>query len=92
MSFSIRKIEMLEMPKIAMLSTILDEMRSIRYIEHNHKAKFITPFVGNQLVICEAFGFEVPKGCSPGYKSKKHVEKKKRCRPLKTKNGKAKSS
>jgi len=78
--------------KVSTTLEILDEMRSIRCIEHNHKAKFITPFVGNQLVICEAFGFEVPKGCDIGYKPKKHVEKKKRGRPTKAQNGKPKSS
>ncbi|NCC91224.1 MAG: hypothetical protein EOM01_12845 [Spirochaetia bacterium] len=69
--------------KVSTTLEILDEMRSIRCIEHTNKAKFITPFVGNQLTICEAFGFEVPKGCSPDYKSKRHVEKKKRGRPKK---------
>jgi len=78
--------------KVTTTLEILDEMRSIRCIEHNHKAKFITPFVGSQLVICEAFGFKVPKGCGLGYKSKKHVEKKKRGRPPKAQNGKPKSS
>ncbi|MDY0288968.1 MAG: transposase [Sphaerochaeta sp.] len=78
--------------KVTTTLEILDEMRSIRCIEHNHKAKFITPFVGNQLVICEAFGFAVPKGCDTGYKSKKHVEKKKRGRPPKAQNKKVMSS
>ena len=50
---------------------ILDEMRSIRIVEHKGKAKHITPFVGRQLDICEAFGFPVPDNCSPKYKSKK---------------------
>lgn len=59
---------------------ILDEMRSIRCIEHEGHAKKITPFVGNQLEICEAFGFEVPKGCKPGYKSKKVGRKRGRPR------------
>lgn len=49
---------------------ILDEMRTIRCIEHTGKAKFITPFVGAQIDICNAFDFEVPKGCSPDYVSK----------------------
>jgi len=61
---------------------ILDEMRSIRCIERKGRAKQITPFVGDQLTICEAFGFEVPKGCAPGYRSKK-VGPKKRGRPRK---------
>ncbi len=61
---------------------ILDEMRSIRCIEHTGKAKFITPFVGSQLEICKAFGFDVPQGCAPVYHSKKKAEKK-RGRPKK---------
>ena len=78
--------------KVSTTLEILDEMRSIRCIEHTNKAKFITPFVGNQLTICEAFGFEVPKGCSPDYKSKRHVEKKKRGRPKKVLTEAPKSS
>jgi transposase len=61
---------------------VLDEMRSIKCIEHKGRAKRITPFVGDQLTICEAFGFEVPKGCAPGYVSKK-IGPKKRGRPRK---------
>lgn len=61
---------------------VLDEMRSIRCIERKGRAKQITPFVGDQLTICEAFGFEVPKGCAPGYESKK-VGPRKRGRPRK---------
>lgn len=61
---------------------VLDEMRSIRCIEHTNKAKFITPFVGLQLDICEAFGFEIPKGCEPDYVSKRKAPKK-RGRPRK---------
>jgi transposase len=49
---------------------ILDEMRSIRCIEHMNREKFITPFIGDQIGICKAFGFEVPKGCAPDYVSK----------------------
>ncbi len=61
---------------------VLDEMRSIRCIEHTGRAKFITPFVGKQLDICEAFGFEVPQGCAPDYVSRKKHPKK-RGRPRK---------
>lgn len=53
---------------------VLDEMRSIRCIEHTNRAKFITPFVGAQVDICEAFGFEIPDGCAPKYKSRKKSE------------------
>ena len=61
---------------------ILDEMRSIRCVEHAHRAVRITPFVGKQLDICKAFGFEVPKNCAPNYVSTK-IEKGKRGRPRK---------
>lgn len=50
---------------------VLDEMRAIRCIEHSGHARKITPFVGAQVDICKAFGFEIPKGCEPGYKSLK---------------------
>jgi transposase len=65
---------------------ILDEMRSIRCIEHTNRAKIITPFVGAQLEICKAFGFEVPKGCAPLYASRQKP-KRKRGRPPKRKAG-----
>jgi len=61
---------------------ILDEMRSIRCIEHTGRAKFITPFVGKQLDICDAFGFEVPQGCAPDYVSRRKLPQK-RGRPRK---------
>ncbi len=54
---------------------ILDEMRSIRCMEHNYKAKKITPFIGKQLDICEAFGFDIPKGCEPASKQKRKSKK-----------------
>ncbi|HCC85182.1 MAG TPA: hypothetical protein DEQ06_01065 [Porphyromonadaceae bacterium] len=44
--------------------------------EHKGKASFITPFVGSQLDICKAFGFDVPQGCAPVYQSKKKAKKK----------------
>ena len=49
------------------LQSILDEMRPIRYIEHSNTKPAITPFVGDQVKICEAFGFEIPDGCAPEY-------------------------
>lgn len=61
---------------------ILDEMRSIRCIEHPGHARKVTPFVGAQLEICEAFGFEPPKGCDKIYTSIRKQEKK-RGRPKK---------
>ena len=61
---------------------ILDEMRPIRLIEHTNRAKVITPFVGKQVDICEAFGFAIPEGCAPVYTSRQ-TPKRKRGRPPK---------
>ena len=61
---------------------MLDEMRPIRCIEHTGKMRTITPFVGAQVDICEAFGFNIPEGCAPKYRSRK-VEPKRRGRPRK---------
>ena len=61
---------------------ILDEMRSIRCFEHAGHARQITPFVGDQLDICKAFGFEPPKGCDVKYESIRKTERK-RGRPRK---------
>ena len=63
---------------------ILDEMRPIRLIEHTHRTKAITPFVGAQVDICEEFGIEIPEGCAPTYTSRKQPERK-RGRPPKPK-------
>ena len=49
------------------LQSILDEMRPIRYIEHPNTKPTLTPFVGDQVKICEAFGFDIPDGCAPEY-------------------------
>jgi transposase len=61
---------------------IVDEMRPIRCIEHTNRSKVITPFVGAQVDICEAFDFEIPEGCGPTYTSRQKV-KRKRGRPRK---------
>jgi hypothetical protein len=61
---------------------ILEEMSSIRWIQHPSREKMISPFVGAQLDICEAFGFEVPKGCAPAYPTRQKP-KRKRGRPRK---------
>ena len=55
---------------------ILDEMRPIRLIEHTNRAKMITPFVGSQVDICEAFGFDIPDGCAPTYTSRQKPKHK----------------
>jgi hypothetical protein len=61
---------------------ILDEMRPIRLIEHTNRAKVITPFVGKQVDICEAFSVAIPEGCAPVYTSRQNP-KSKRGRPPK---------
>jgi len=61
---------------------VIDEMRPIRMIEHTGRAKRIAPFVGGQIDICDAFGFQIPPGCSPDYVSRKK-EPKRRGRPKK---------
>jgi transposase len=61
---------------------ILDEMRPIRLIEHTNRAKVITPFVGSQADICEAFGFDIPEGCAPVYTSRQKPRRR-RGRPPK---------
>ena len=64
--------------------SILEEMRTIRCIEHEGHRKFVTPFVGDQATICDAFGFEMPEGCRPTYVSKRST-KGRRGRPAKAK-------
>lgn len=66
------------------IQDVLNEMRPIRYIEHPSTQPFITPFIGKQVDICEAFGFEIPDGCSPEYVIRK-TNKGKPGRPRKNK-------
>ena len=66
------------------IADVLGEMRPIRYIEHPNTEGFITPFIGKQIDICEAFGFEIPEGCAPEYIVRK-TTKGKRGRPRKNK-------
>lgn len=63
---------------------VLDEMKPIRIIEHTAKAKKITPFIGSQVNICDAFGFKIPEGCAPLYTSRKKSPRR-RGRPAKRK-------
>ena len=64
---------------------VLAEMRTVRCIEHTGKLKFVTPFVGAQVDICKAFGFDIPDGCAPVYVSKAKPTEKRRGRPSKPK-------
>lgn len=64
---------------------VLDEMRSIRCIEHTGKAKHITPFVGAQIDIANAFDFKIPDNCAPKYTSRKK-DAPRRGRPAKPKS------
>ena len=61
---------------------VVDEMRPIRLIEHTNRAKTVTPFIGAQVDICEAFGFDIPEGCAPAYVSRQK-QPHKRGRPPK---------
>lgn len=45
---------------------------------------FITPFVGRQVEICRACGFDIPENCAPEYAIRKS-DKRKRGRPPKHK-------
>jgi len=63
---------------------VVDEMRPIRLIEHTNRAKVITPFVGAQVHICEAFGFQIPEGCQPVYASRQKPVRKRGRPPKKT--------
>ena len=68
---------------------ILDEMRSIRCIEYENQNKVIlTPFVGRQMDVCNAFGFEIPKESDPELQTSPKV-KRKRGRPKGSKNKKS---
>ena len=71
--------------KFGSTESVLAEMRTIRCIEHKGKLKFITPFVGDQVEICKAFGFEIPSGCAPLYTSKSKPTTTRRGRPAKPK-------
>lgn len=66
------------------IQDILNEMRPIRYVEHPGTKPFITPFIGKQVDICEAFEIEIPNGCAPEYAVRK-TNKGKRGRPRKNK-------
>ena len=55
----------------------------VRCIEHPKRARVITPFIGRQLEICEAFGFTPPENCGKDCKSRKVTEGRKRGRPRK---------
>lgn len=69
--------------KFGSTESVLAEMRTIRCIEHKGRLKFITPFVGDQVEICKAFGFDIPTGCAPAYTSKSKPVSAKRGRPTK---------
>ena len=61
---------------------ILNEMRPIRYVAHGNTQPYISPFVGNQVKICDEFGFDIPEGCAPESAARKTATGK-RGRPRK---------
>lgn len=67
--------------KFDSIEAVLAEMRTIRCIEHDGKAKFITPFVGAQREICSVFEFDIPEGCSTKYTSKRILPVKRGRKP-----------
>lgn len=71
--------------KFGSTESVLAEMRTIRCIEHKGRLKFVTPFVGDQVEICKAFGFDIPAGCAPTYTSKAKPATPRRGRPAKPK-------
>lgn len=71
--------------KFGSTESVLAELRTVRCIEHKGRLKFITPFVGDQVEICKAFGFDIPAGCAPTYTSKAKSKAPKRGRPAKPK-------
>jgi hypothetical protein len=63
---------------------VLDEMKPIRSITATGMSgKKMTPFIGKQIDICEAFGFDIPIGCAPYPASTRLAPKRKRGRPPK---------
>ena len=58
---------------------VLNTMKNIRYIEHPGSVPCLTPFVGKQVTICEAFGFKIPEGSAPQYSIKKTDENSTPC-------------
>ena len=51
--------------KFETIFDILNEMRSIRYIENQNNKVFITESIGKQIDICDAFEVKIPEGCAP---------------------------
>ncbi|MCH3917378.1 MAG: hypothetical protein LKE40_07940 [Spirochaetia bacterium] len=56
-----RKLELKD--RFETVDAVIDEMKDILCIEHNGKARIVTPFMGRQLEICKYLDLELPKGC-----------------------------
>lgn len=54
---------------------MLDEMRSVRYVQLKGRKTKVSEFVGKQVDIFDELGFEVPKGCRPTSKKKPKTKK-----------------
>lgn len=46
---------------------LLTEMSRIHCVEHTHRERIITPFIGKQIEICLELGLTIPSGCEPLY-------------------------
>ena len=62
-----------------------DRLRTWSGESKHGRMKFVTPFVGAQVKICEAFGFPIPDCCAPVYVSKAKQTTRRRGRPVKPK-------
>ena len=54
---------------------MLDEMRSVRYVQLKGRKTKVSEFVGKQVDIFDELRFEVPKGCRPTSKKKPKTKK-----------------
>lgn len=56
--------------------SMLDEMRSVRFVQLKGRRPKVSEFVGKQIDIFDELGFEIPKGCRPTSRKKQKNKKK----------------
>ena len=56
--------------------SMLDEMRSVRFVQLKGRRPKVSKFVGKQIDIFDELGFEIPKGCRPTSREKPKTKKK----------------
>lgn len=57
-------------------SSMLDEMRSVRFVQLKGRRPKVSEFVEKQINIFAELGFEIPKGCRPTSRKKPKNKKK----------------